>query len=343
MSSDRKLTVILGAGASHDCVPPNTATVRSEYRPPLTKHLFALRSSSFDPILARFQRAAGLSQDIRIRLAQGQHLESILQEYASESNVALKKQYWEVPLYLQEVLGEVSRSYVVPGGATSFATLVREVEKSQYKEVMYLTLNYDLFMEQAIERVYGGDVIHMSDYTPRDKKWFLTKLHGSVNWGRRLKNSFDWKGNEAEMFDSLESDLSLDVEIKMLGGHQAHDRYFNKMYYYPALAVPIEGKANFVCPKPHVEMTRNFLESCTDFLVIGFGALDQHVLELLGNVKEVRKLTIIDKNNVEGKKVLENIVKSNPRFSNPPSGNPLFPATFSTFMEQLHLRPFLEV
>jgi len=339
LSSDRKLTVILGAGASYDCVPPNTATVRPEFHPPLTKDLFSLRTS-FDRILARYQKATGLSQDIRTRLSQGENLESILQEYASESSLTFKKQYWEVPLYLQEVLGEVSKHYVDPGGATSFATLVHEVERSDYDEVMYLTLNYDRFMEQAIEKVYGDRVDHMGAYTPRDKKWFLVKLHGSVNWGRRLRNPFEWVGNEAAMFDSFDSDLSWDKEIRMLSGHQQHDRYIDKDYYYPALAVPIEGKDNFVCPGPHVEKAGNFLEKCTDFLIIGFAALDQPVLELLGNVAEVRKLTIIDKNNVEGKKVLDKIIRANSRFSGYPA-DVLHSATFSDFMEHLHLRKFL--
>ena len=83
MSSDRKLTVILGAGASYDCIAPNTASKRDNYRPPLTKDLFSL-NPDFDPILARFPGAMALSPDIRNRLRgrkTSESLEEILEEY----------------------------------------------------------------------------------------------------------------------------------------------------------------------------------------------------------------------------------------------------------------------
>ena len=108
----RKLAVILGAGSSYDCVTANVTQYDANYSPPLTKDLFAFRAS-FNEILRKYPKAEALSDQIRTRVAAGDSLEAILRSLEAERNIFLKRQYYAIPLYLQELLGEVTAHYVV--------------------------------------------------------------------------------------------------------------------------------------------------------------------------------------------------------------------------------------
>lgn len=130
MANGRTLTVLLGAGASYDCASSPTSVVKDEFRPPLVKELFKNRPG-FNNILTKYPKAEALSETIRARLANhenSENLETILRELDSEESIYLKKRLWEVPLYLQELLGEVSEHYVESGG-TRFDTLISEIER----------------------------------------------------------------------------------------------------------------------------------------------------------------------------------------------------------------------
>jgi hypothetical protein len=81
--------------------------------------------------------------------------------------------------------------------------------------------------------------------------------------------------------------------------------------------VPVEGKAFFSCPEDFVQRTRDFFASCTDFLFIGFSARDQHVLNLLGQVKTVRKFVAINGDEKSSTDVCAAIAASNAAFKGP--------------------------
>src|ERR1700682_1514700 len=117
-TGSNSLVVVIGAGASYDCianqsdeVPLNNriTVVDSDYRPPLTMDLFAPRPA-FNEILDNYPLVSGLSEDIRVRLRKGQEsesgkserLEQILRELAASQRFQTRKHVWEAPLYLQE-------------------------------------------------------------------------------------------------------------------------------------------------------------------------------------------------------------------------------------------------
>lgn len=58
------LTVIVGAGASYDCVADGATDYDGSWRPPLTSNLFDLRPG-FSEILQKYPRAVALSDEIR--------------------------------------------------------------------------------------------------------------------------------------------------------------------------------------------------------------------------------------------------------------------------------------
>jgi hypothetical protein len=101
------LVVILGAGASRACTPrpgdPN-------YLPPLTADLFSER---YAPILSHYPRAEAAAADIRVIVESGALvIERFLREQLRESKDEFaRRRYRQIPLYLQELLVGVSRSY----------------------------------------------------------------------------------------------------------------------------------------------------------------------------------------------------------------------------------------
>jgi hypothetical protein len=61
-------------------------------------------------------------------------------------------------------------------------TAMRVLDEAEVAE--FVTLNYDLFLDRALE-IYGS-ASGMDWYVDRSRMFRLYKLHGSVNWGRRL-------------------------------------------------------------------------------------------------------------------------------------------------------------
>ena len=57
---------------------------------------------------------------------------------------------------------------------------------SEFDQVLFLALNYDLLLERAITSYDDVPFDHLDSYLPGKKKWSLIKPHGSANWGRQL-------------------------------------------------------------------------------------------------------------------------------------------------------------
>jgi hypothetical protein len=159
---------------------------------------------------------------------------------------------------------------------------------SEFERVAFITLNYDLFLEIALGvPSLGGPIDTLGAYIRPDR--LVVKLHGSVNWGRRIK---DWpidasrfvkgrSGLDLSWVGERRLDEMLDREIRLLPGAGYEHRWLDRKPYYPALVVPVEGKYGFVCPPDHVERLREFLRECQNILVIGCSGRDEDLLDLL--------------------------------------------------------------
>lgn len=337
------LAVILGAGSSHDCVTENITAIDTDYRPPLTKDLFSFHPK-FNEILHKYQTAEALSERIRTRINAGESLESILRSLQCEPNRLVRRWYYGIPLYLQELLGEVSDRFVKTG-ATKFETLIAEIERSAYERVLYLTLNYDLFLEKALRKLYPMDLKDPSQYITSGNKWGLVKLHGSVNWGKKLANLSAGLQDHNRILEQIPDEIVFDSEVQILSGWRDESRYIEDSFYYPALTVPLEGKDEFVCPKEHSDHAEQFLRDCADFLVIGFSAVDGHVLNLIGKVNDVKKLTIVNQDRASAIQTLDRLIRVNNHFDLSPARKEDVASDvgFARFMTDGGLTRFLEI
>jgi hypothetical protein len=282
MNAER-LVILLGAGSSYDCVDSEYNLVEASYRPPLVHQLFDSRAC-FDDILNKYPGARARADEIRTALKRhNQPLEKLLRQMAEGPTLSLRRTIWEVPLYLQELLGEVSTRYV-KAGSTKFETMLSAVMGSSIPQILILTVNYDLFVEQSIGALMGHTFTSIENYIWKcdGQQWALIKLHGSVNWGRQFnpgQRINHWK----PVFNEL-IELALQDDISILPGHTNERRFIHPFYYYPALSLPVEGKTDFVCPKQHVAYAQNFLQELggpDHLMIIGFSGLDTHVLQSL--------------------------------------------------------------
>ena len=290
------LTVILGAGASYDLVPPGMASVKKDYRPPLTKDLFAGDNDRFEDILTKYPDALNLAATIRVRMGRKEQepLEAVLRSLTDDRNENIARQVRQIPLYLQELFGTVSELYTpLP---VNYSYLVTKVLTSHFERVAFVTLNYDLLIEKAIEAFVGAPIRDLKSYVGTSEKWLLVKLHGSVNWVTSVRDGIGGHAKSHEgVLAAIRELPAIEGPLQFIHHHsQRRGGPNSKDILYPAIAVPVEGKYEFVCPDEHIVELQRFLASCEDFLVIGTSAKDRDLLELLRDgVKRGSNLAIV--------------------------------------------------
>lgn len=331
------LAVILGAGASFDCADADIAQIDPGWTPPLVQELFANRTT-FNPILLKYPKAAALSGQIRDEVRAKRSLEDVLRDLTSAPQETVRRQVWEIPLYLQELLGEVSEHFA-PGAGTRYDTLVHVIDRSKYDHVLYITVNYDRFLERALERFYDVSFDHISRYCELGRKWALVKLHGSVNWGRRLQNGIVTDG----VLKVTGPNLDLASEIVVLPGYQSAHRQRDVAFYYPSIAVPIGGKEEFACPPEHIEAMGQRLRDCSGFLYIGFSCLDSHVIKLFSTVPTFSRFEIVNGTSAFGRDAYARLAAASSAFSGCVPEDVTSEFGFREFVRDGHLRKFLSV
>jgi len=286
------LVVLVGAGASYDCASNlvNTDPLR---RPPLVKDLFG---PHFADILQRYRLAQAAAADIRRRVAADSDTAIPLEQYlrdemANSTNEPTRRRYQQIPLYLQDVLTTVGNTS--GSGFTTdpdnYNTLVNA--SLQLDDVLFLTLNYDTLLDDRL--FLYGELESMNSYVTQ-RTWALVKLHGSVNWGRRvldlqaprrlfINQEFDLL-RVNEMFEDLDLQLDDQIELRHADGSLVSMRADALGAYYPALSVPLGAEDQLVCPSEHLSEARTRLKrpDGINLLVIGYSGLDREVLQLLG-------------------------------------------------------------
>jgi hypothetical protein len=290
-----RLLVIVGAGASFDCASDKVFK-DPDLRPPLVTELFASRLE-FSSVLRSYPLAQAAAADIRPTIESGSvAIEEFLRERLCNSNdTYARRRYRQVPLYLQELLHRVSNTR--GSGYTSHpdnydallnATLALE-------EVVFISLNYDTLLDQSLSNYEPLD--SKTSYLGLKRNWSLIKLHGSVNWGRKIMNDALRKRTtlESEEFahaiDKVHDDLVLDPNIIIHIPESRltsirHDQ--DGAYYYPALSVPLGSADEVACPDEHLAHLRDRLKDFQplNILVIGYSGLDEEVRRHLSGISQ---------------------------------------------------------
>lgn len=292
-----KLCVITGAGASSGVAGATTASsslINNDWAPPLTRDLFQSRPNSFDPILRSYPQVNPLVHRIRSATRRGESLEELLSKIYNSGNRHEKRQLKYLTYFLRHLFTGISGNYI-KGGPSHYDGLVDQILRRNI-EVLFLTLNYDLILEKALESFDSVHFDEVQGYIPKGRQWKLVKLHGSVNWGRKLLKQPTHLTNHLSrhiepIIDELDLDSGLDKQITIVAGDALPNP--GGSLAYPVMMIPIEDKYEFVCPVEHVHKAEEFLKTCPNFLVVGCSMKDQDICDLLGkNVSKVSKLLV---------------------------------------------------
>jgi hypothetical protein len=291
------LMVIFGAGASFDSCPtypPGYAgavigghSLNKDYRPPLANELFENR-----PIFADAIKSFPQIQPIvpKLRSLKGETLEAVLQnlQARSESYPRGAQQLAAVRYYLRSVIRQCETPWrEVAGGVTNYKSLLNEIERANTSKepVCLVTFNYDTLLEDALSD-FGLPIEAMDDYTKKHPIYRLFKLHGSVNWAREVgvptkaeNPGYVWAvvndliERAAEIHDQITQNyiLTWDHPPGVVGGKPV----------FPAIAIPVEKKSTFECPRQMLDELIALLPKVSKILVIGWRATEAHFLALL--------------------------------------------------------------
>jgi SIR2-like domain len=215
-------------------------------------------------------------------------IETLLREIEEEAATypRARQEVLAVRCYLQRAISQCASYWLdITKGITNYLSLIREIERAfQPEPVCLVTFNYDTLLEDALHRV-GFSITSIDDYTNNPSTYRLFKLHGSVGWAR-----------EVEVVPPFNIDIGDRPSVlRYLIGQGARvtisDRFVlcdpgsmgvtNGRPVFPAIAVPVEKKGSFECPRHMIEELTALLPRVTKILVIGWRATEDHFLDLL--------------------------------------------------------------
>jgi len=287
----KKVAVILGAGASYDCWNDTGPPADMHWRPPLARDLFGTRPAFWD-VLVRFNGARVLASELG-ELARGDafNIEVKLREYAEHKDQRIRQAFKDVPLYLRDLISSVVYRYTAnqhPGTHLRFVMNLL----STGAEAAFIDLNYDPYLEMALTAFDPLLLIRaIGDYTAQGRQAIICKPHGSIHWGVRMGPSgLSW--DEAlKGFDPQQTRGEIVVEKSQ---SNSIGWSLNQALLYPVLTAPLAGKGHMdlVCPEPHLEALRTFLEDCRHYVIIGTSGQDEDLLAFLREVRRTSKRPI---------------------------------------------------
>lgn len=303
----RRLFVIVGAGASHGCAPPEVPR-NVGWKPPLVKDLFSHRTDrQYHSIIQKYP-LAGIAASELIGDDNSVAIEEVLRtRYRDSADEFDKRVFNSIGPFLQELLWSVSGEYTKH--PVHYQALVAKLVR--LPEVVFITLNYDLLLDRVL-READPTANAMGWYIQPDRRWCLIKLHGSVNWVRNVKNDGHDVFHRPPLYLDLMGDIQfrdLDSELwKMRGLSSAGGGYTYGERMFPVLSVPLGSADAVSCPDTHVAYLRAKLASCEelDLCLIGYSAHDAEVMKLVSDSgKLIRSLTVVDQDGAAAQRIID--------------------------------------
>lgn len=346
-----KLCVILGAGASHDVAGDGSPLINKNFRPPLAKDLFNIaQNPAYWDVIKKYQGASFLAQPLATKIPSGEiSLENELRKYSMHQDPEIRHAFKYIPAYLRDLL--VKASYEYTNMPSSYIELVFELLAEHPHEVLFITLNYDTLLEIALTK-YSASLYNFGDiesYVTPGRSAKVLKLHGSINWYRKIPNS------EGNTWDNALVELDIfektsENEIMVFNNRQSmNEIVIEKSRLFPILTAPLAGKepTDIVCPESHIEAARVFLNDCYKYMIIGTSGLDDDLLFHLDSMLPTDRpplLQIVNKGQeatldtwerlMQGVRVLGSHLTTN-------SGD-TFNEGFRDYLSSKHFREFVE-
>ena len=280
-----KACVILGAGASHDVKGEGSPCIDPTFQPPLARDLFNIAGHpEYWSVIEDYPGASALVHRLASHISSGQiSVESELKRYADHSDPQIRSHFKYIPPYLRDLLYYASVKYTpMP---SSYIELAQELISEHQHNVLFIVLNYDNLLEQALQGFYPKFTFNsISEYVTADRPAKVVKLHGSVNWFKQMPRLGRDSWDEAlERFDPSTETPENEIIVKNWEHPVRAYTVVNKPYIYPLLTAPLAGKgvSDAICPDSHINVAKEFLRDCQKFLIIGTSGLDEDLLALV--------------------------------------------------------------
>jgi len=203
--------VVFGAGASYDAIDRTVAgNVNAfagagySYLLPLAKDMFAWREN-FNAIIGQFPQCQAIIDRMRRHVQVGGQVEQELERLKGDGDSRRPRQLSALRYYLQAAIEECGRVCLQrSAGVTNYVTLLERVEdwrRQAGESVCLVTFNYDQLIDDACRHTLGMETTSLAGYLTED--WILIKLHGSVNWGRKITGPGGFAGSPRDIQRSL--------------------------------------------------------------------------------------------------------------------------------------------
>lgn len=313
------LMVIFGAGASYDSAPSYLSKSHhakgshvENSRPPLAAELFENRPE-FAMAMEKFPECLPIIPELRDR--QDVTVEAVLERLQKEAESYLegKCQLAAIRYYLHFMLWQCEERWeAIHRGVTNHKTFLDRIHRrlGKLKKICLVTFNYDRMIEKALLSL-GIKIANLDQYV-ESNTYKLIKLHGSVDWGRRVKDLPDVPLDNlpvaqipSELIRNAHR-LQISKEYKMVStcpmGRAGDHAVF------PALAIPVEKKKDFECPDNHLIALKESIPETTKIIVIGWRATEKPFLELLRDgLKPGIPIMIVNGSEQSTRQTLENM------------------------------------
>lgn len=292
------LVLIFGAGASYDSLPPDvlddvTIGDLQEYRPPLATDLFSARES-FGAVLDKYPECAALVSQLRRRIRDGaaveEELERVLER--AEQHPLLHRGLTALRFYLQETLWTCgTRWRQVSHGITNYSDFFLRLDEWRHRHdehVCIVNFNYDLLADDALISTVGVDLSSIEMFVA-DERYKYLKLHGSSNWGRRVKapggTHYSKADHARRVLIQHAPDLEITEDFVLRDPDQPpSDSSPYPSILLPAIAIPVTSKYAFECPGIQLKALDRAVRETIKILIIGWRGSERHFLERLSQL-----------------------------------------------------------
>ncbi len=197
--------------------------------------------------------------------------------------------------YLQGLIWECEHHWhSACQAATNHLALLDRIQRwrrGRKDRVVFATFNYDRLFEYAASfymsegrEIYRNAFEGMDSYT--NPEFPLIKLHGSIDWSYRVNTPLPIVEGSGQhvwqiAWEVIRRYPELDISQAVTKSVERPPAPQDGHAFLPALALPINAKADFVCPPSHIAYLQDRLPSITAVLTIGWRATEPHFLNLL--------------------------------------------------------------
>lgn len=300
------LLVIVGAGASFDCLGSNIDPTNIA-RPPLTQRL-AAGTEDGRSLSLHYPDVQPLLSYLQLRLErrkptenEPQTLEDALAEYLARPGANTKYHVAAMRFYLRDLLWRAGSSVLqANGGITNYTPLVSrcyEWAEGRDRHACMISFNYDTLLESACVGQFGRLGFHPADLASYIDNRYMSVLkpHGSVLWAWRYPVDGVQGGYAPNIVGYGEPD-SIDRSVVFAAGApqdsvpitlqaELGERVLSRPAL-PALALPVTNKTSLVWPAEQDDYFTRVIPngSFGRVLIIGWRAAEDHFLQLLGRL-----------------------------------------------------------